>query len=196
VNSELTFRASLAVIGVMIYAIRFYYFGLTAKSGDRVSKGANKFSSLAIGAIGLMAMVAPMAYVFTPRWLEWAALPMPGTLRWAGVGLGLLSVPLLFWIHRTLDKNYDMPQVIKEGQTLVTSGPYRWVRHPMYSSFFLSGLATFLITANWFIGLVFCVYCLVAASMVGAEESNLIEKFGDEYQAYRQHTGRFLPRLY
>ncbi len=89
-----------------------------------------------------------------------------------------------------------MPQVIKKGQKLVTGGPYQWVRHPMYSWFGLSGLATFLITANGLVGIVFLVYCLVAASMVGAEESNLIEKFGDEYRAYRQRTRRFLPRVY
>ncbi len=89
-----------------------------------------------------------------------------------------------------------MPQVIKKSQKLVTGGPYQWVRHPMYSWFGLSGLATFLITANGLVGIVFLVYGLVAAWMAGAEESNLIEQFGDEYRAYRQRTGRFLPRVY
>ncbi len=80
-NNELTFRVGLAVIGVVLYAVRFYYFGLTARTGTEVSRRANTVRSLLIGAVGLMAMVAPMAYVFTPRWLEWAALPVPGTLQ-------------------------------------------------------------------------------------------------------------------
>jgi protein-S-isoprenylcysteine O-methyltransferase Ste14 len=195
-NNELTFRVGLAVIGVILYALRFYYFGLTARTGTKVSKRANTVRSLLIGAVGLLAMVAPMAYVFTPRWLAWAALPLPGTLRWIGLGLGLLSVPLLLWSHHTLGSNYDMPEVIKERQVLVRRGPYRWVRHPMYSAFFLSGLATFLITANAFVGLVFLVYCLTTAAMTGPEEANLIEKFGEEYREYQKHTRRFLPRVY
>lgn len=195
-NSEFTFRASLVVIGIPLYAIRFYYISLTAKSGDTATANrAGKATQLLIGAVGLTAMIAPATYVFTPRWLEWAALPLPASLRWVGIGLGLLSVPLLFWIHRTLGKNYDMPSVIKEQQTLVTEGPYRWVRHPMYTTFALSGLATFLVSANWFVGVVFLGYSLVAFSMASPEEANLIEKFGEPYRLYMQRTGRFLPRL-
>ena len=61
--------------------------------------------------------------------------------------------------------------------------------------FRLAGLATFLISANWFMGIVFLAYFTMAASMVSSEEATLIEKFGDEYRAYIQRTGRFLPRL-
>jgi len=111
------------------------------------------------------------------------------------VGLGIISTVLLFCVHYTLGRNYDMPGVIKEHQILVATGPYRWVRHPMYTTFFLSGLATFIISANWFVGLVFLIYCTTVTSMIGMEEQTLLGKFGDEYLAYMQHTGRFLPRF-
>ncbi len=62
--------------------------------------------------------------------------------------------------------------------------------------FFLSGFATFHIAVTAFVGLVFLLYCLTAASMTGPEEANLIEKSGEEYREYREHARRFLPRLY
>ncbi len=66
----------------------------------------------------------------------------------------------------------------------------------MYTTLFLICLAYFLISANWFIGIGWLVWITgTVASMVGDEELTLVEKFGDEYRAYMQRTGRFLPRL-
>lgn len=89
-----------------------------------------------------------------------------------------------------------MPGIIQERQTLVTAGPYQWVRHPMYTTFAVIGLAYFLVSANWFIGLVnFVVYGTIVLSVIGLEETTLLEKFGEPYREYMQHTGRFLPAL-
>lgn len=195
-NSELTFRLSLAVIGGIIYAIRFYYFGTAGSNRKSVLfSRLDRGRMLLISGVGLMAMVVPITYILMPYWLQWAALSMAAIWRWMGVGLLLLSALLLFRVHRALGKNYDTPGFIKKNQTLITSGPYRWVRHPMYVAFLLSGLATFLISSNWFVGLIFLIYCSTAIAMVGVEERTLLEKFGDEYLAYMKRTGRFWPRL-
>ena len=50
-------------------------------------------------------------------------------------------------------------------------------------------------SANWFVGLTWLALDIVAASRASQEEAALIEKFGDEYRAYMQRTGRFLPGL-
>lgn len=142
-----------------------------------------------------MATIVPVVYVIAPRWLAWSALPMFPGLRGVGVALGLVSIPLLFWVHRTLGKNFNLPGVIQEKQTLVKEGAYRWVRHPMYTAFALFSLAGFLISANGLVGLVLVAYCLAAFSMINVEEATLIEKFGDPYREYMQSTGRFLPRF-
>ncbi len=85
--------------------------------------------------------------------------------------------------------------MIKDSHTLVTSGPYRWVRHPIYTSYFALALSLFLLTTNLFIGLALLALSILLASRVEGEEALLLERFGDEYRAYMQRTGRFLPRL-
>jgi protein-S-isoprenylcysteine O-methyltransferase Ste14 len=79
--------------------------------------------------------------------------------------------------------------------TLVTIGPYRWIRHPFYSSLALAVVANALTAANWFLfvtgGLVFTLLVI----RCGREEENLISRFGDQYRIYMQRTGRFLPRI-
>ena len=65
----------------------------------------------------------------------------------------------------------------------------------MYTSFFAVLAADFLLTTNWFIGLLGVVYSLVIVERVGHEERLLIESFGDEYRQYMQRVGRFFPRL-
>ena len=110
-----------------------------------------------------------------------------------GMGLGIGTLPLFVWTHEALGKNWSADLVIKEEHALVTGGPYRWVRHPMYTAFFGSSLAYFLLSANWVIGLTGLGTSVLFAARVDKEEALMIEEFGDEYQAYMQRTGRFLP---
>jgi protein-S-isoprenylcysteine O-methyltransferase Ste14 len=76
------------------------------------------------------------------------------------------------------------------------SGPYRWIRHPIYTSFLLILGSTLLITANWFIGsLWLAVTALDVRSRIKFEEGRLEARFGATYDSYRRSTGSLLPRL-
>lgn len=67
----------------------------------------------------------------------------------------------------------------------------------MYTALFLVTIVYFLISANWFIGVVWIGWIIgIVATMLRDEEAALIEKFGEEYQAYMRRTGRFLPRVF
>ncbi|MEE8232131.1 MAG: isoprenylcysteine carboxylmethyltransferase family protein, partial [Thermoplasmata archaeon] len=107
----------------------------------------------------------------------------------------LAGFSLAFLAFRSLGTNYSGTVVIKDSHTLVTSGPYRWIRHPIYTSYFALTLSLFLLTANWFIGLALLALSILLASRVEGEEALLLERFGDAYRAYMYRTGRFLPRL-
>jgi protein-S-isoprenylcysteine O-methyltransferase Ste14 len=65
----------------------------------------------------------------------------------------------------------------------------------MYTSFFAYLGASFLLTANWLIGVLGLVYSLLILERVGHEERMMLDTYGEEYRQYVQHTGRFLPRL-
>ena len=96
---------------------------------------------------------------------------------------------------RTLGKNITPTVETREEHELVTGGPYRWVRHPLYTvgtSFFVS---LSIVAANWFTGLASLVGLVMLLIRLPKEEEKLIERFGDEYRSYMQRTGRLLPRI-
>ncbi len=163
--------------------------------GKVVKRGEGRLKFGALGFLFLAWVSASVAFVINPAWMSWSALPLPASLRWTGVGVILVGFSLAFAAFRSLGTNYSGTVVIKDSHTLVTSGPYRWIRHPIYTSYFALTLSLFLLTTNWFIGLALLALSILLASRVKAEEAMLLERFGDEYRAYMQRTGRFLPRL-
>jgi protein-S-isoprenylcysteine O-methyltransferase Ste14 len=128
--------------------------------------------------------------------MAWSLVALPTWLRWIGAFLGLFAVPpLLFWTFRSLGKNLTDTVVPRRDHTLVTHGPYRWVRHPFYDLVFLWGLSLSLLTANWLMALLgFSAFAMMVVR-TRIEEEKLIERFGDEYRAYTGRTGRFLPHV-
>ena len=200
-NTEWPFRISVAVLMVALALVRFSKIGWATfgirRSDEKIAVARSSKTWYAITlTTGWLWVLVPGVYIVAPGWLLWAALPIPPISRWIGVGLGVISIVWLGWAHRALGKNWNVPGLIQERQTLVTSGPYQWVRHPMYTSGAVIALAYSLISANWFVALIGLAYWILVFAMVGSEEATLIEKFGDSYREYMKHTGRFLPRLF
>lgn len=195
-NNELIFRLALALILAAYAAIRLYYARLALQSGGDFFRSRNDVRQIVFGILFVLSIVFMVIYVVAPAQLGWAALPLPVGWRWFGAALGLIGIVLLLWSHRALGKNLSAPGVMKEQQSLVTAGPYKWVRNPMYTILFLIGIAYLLISANWLIGVTWIAWITgTVASMISDEEAALIDTFGDQYWAYMRRTGRFLPRL-
>ena len=137
-----------------------------------------------------------MLYLGNPAWMTWASFGLPMWARWLGVALGVLVVPSVYWVLTSLGTNVSETVLTKAHHRLVTSGPYRWVRHPLYTT----GIALFasigLMAANWFI-LLWSGVAAVALRVVviPREEANLEAAFGDDYRRYRRHTGTIVPSL-
>lgn len=182
-----------AVIILLPIALYHRIRSMTGEKLDRSREG----SAFLIARVVLAGpfMIGFLAYLINPEWMEWSSLPLPSWLRWVGVGIGLFTGILLTWTFVTLGKNITDTVVTRKEHTLVTYGPYRWVRHPFYVSFALGVLANSLATANWFLFLMgasaFCMLVL----RTSREEVCLIERFGDEYRSYMDRTGRFFPRF-
>jgi protein-S-isoprenylcysteine O-methyltransferase Ste14 len=195
-NHDQTFRMILVVSSLVLFPIAIYHrvkSQATGESLDRWQEGY--FILFTLRPIGIATMLGFLAYMINPEWMAWSSMPLPGWVRWVGVGIGAVGGTLLVWTLRNIGKNLTDTVVTRREHTLVTRGPYRWVRHPFYDAVALSLAANALVTANWFLllGGVLVVSLLVLRTR--REEERLLARFGDSYRAYVERTGRFLPRL-
>ena len=194
---ETLFRIILPVLIIAFAAHRGYYVKNHSQPEDVTLKQRQEgIASKVSEVLGLIGFISVIAFVINPNWLAFASLSFPVWLRWVGIALALAGFALLQWAQVTLGKSWsDTPRMMKE-QTLITSGPYQFIRHPIYTAFVLILGSALLISANWLIGLAWLgMTVLEVASRVGFEESLMLEYFGDQYREYVKKTGRLLPRL-
>jgi protein-S-isoprenylcysteine O-methyltransferase Ste14 len=125
-----------------------------------------------------------------------SSVELPGWLRWAGVTFGAAAAVLVTWTLHTLGHNLTDTVVTRKNASLVTFGPYRWVRHPFYVSFALAVVGNTLVTANGFLGLIGVAALAAVVVRTRIEERFLIDRFGRDYVHYIERTGRFFPRLF
>jgi len=166
----------------------------TREKLDRRQEGL--FLLLTLRPVGLAFLIALAVYLVNPSAMSWSAVALPGKLRALGVACGVVGGMLLIWTLRTLGANLTDTVVTRKAHTLVTHGPYLWVRHPFYGSVALLVLAVSLIAANWFFPLAGAVLLALIHMRTQKEEELLLARFGDQYEAYMRRTGRFLPRLF
>lgn len=184
----------LAMIAAQLpLMLRFRLKSRTNEPLDRRQEGW--FVLLTLRPAGLATFIGVVAYLVNPASMAWAAAPFPIWLRWAAVGLGIGAGMLILWTMSTLGSNLTDTVVTREKHTLVTNGPYRYIRHPFYVTVAMWLASISLVAANWFI-------LLGSATLVGLlifrtarEEERLVARFGDSYRNYMNQTGRFLPRL-
>jgi protein-S-isoprenylcysteine O-methyltransferase Ste14 len=138
----------------------------------------------------------PIFFYLLTSWIDTFRLPFPAGIRWLGAGLIFAGDLLFIWSHKALGSNWSPILEIRKGHTLVTDGPYRFIRHPMYAAIFLIGIGVSLLSANWIVAL---SYMMPTASLylvrVSDEEEMMIGQFGDEYRQFMTRTGRLIPKL-
>jgi protein-S-isoprenylcysteine O-methyltransferase Ste14 len=150
-----------------------------------------EWTLLASAAVGLFLIPATYALTGFPASLDRAFSP---AIAW----LGLLPLCAALWLfrrsHADLGRNWSVTLKVREQHVLIKSGVYRHIRHPMYSSFFLLGLAQLLLLPNWLAGLSGLVGAgLLYVFRVFREERMMLETFGDEYRSYMVATTRIIP---
>ena len=194
-TDETTFHTIFIFLYAAVAILRLYYHWLarTYKSGIK-NVGGRSLAALQ-ELLALPVIGGFLLYIFVPESMAWASLPLPSPLRWLGAVLGAVSLPFLFWVQRALGKNFSTQLRIRADHRLVTHGPYRWVRHPMYTVLLVFAVGLFLLLANWFVGGAAVLgIALVMIIRTPYEEQMMLEAFGDEYRRYMERTGRFLPR--
>jgi protein-S-isoprenylcysteine O-methyltransferase Ste14 len=196
--NENIFRILAAIVlftgaGISIYFRR----KADQESGEKVSRRVDgSLMMTVIKIFGLLLWFSPLVYLLNPQWMAWSKIGLPDELRWLGVVLGVLCVFCIYWLFSSIGRGITPTSATRTEHTLVTSGPYRWVRHPLYTIGCSLFITFGMIADNWFIALLGILAFIAMAIRTPKEEANLIAKFGDEYREYMKRTGRFLPKVW
>jgi protein-S-isoprenylcysteine O-methyltransferase Ste14 len=188
----------LATILLLIGASISIYFRIRAdrEGGDKISlKEEGTAMMISLRVFGLAGWLGVLAYMLNPEWMAWSRVDLPDWARWLGVGLGALGDILSWWVFSNLGNNVTPTVVTRKKAQLVTSGPYRWIRHPLYVMGLMVFIGFALGAENWFIALMASLGFALLSIRAREEEARLIEKFGDQYRNYMKSTGRFVPKL-
>jgi protein-S-isoprenylcysteine O-methyltransferase Ste14 len=194
-NNEWAFRIVLVagLLTLLPVTLRHRLRARTGESLDRRQEGLAPAITLRLAGLGHM--LGLLCYVIRPEWMAWAAVALPATVRWTGGLLGVAATCLIGWTLHHLGPNLTDTVVTRRRHNLITSGPYRFIRHPFYAGAGLALLANSLLAANSFLLTTGAAVFGLMIIRTGREEANLLVRFGDEYRRYQQRTGRILPRL-
>jgi len=195
-NHDQTFRVVLIAGWLILIPIGIYHRLKSQATGEKLDRRQEGlFILITLRLFGVAHILGLIAYMVRPSSMAWSSMVLPEWLRWTGVGIGVVGGALFIWSLRILGKNLTDTVVTRKEHTLVTTGPYRWVRHPFYVSVALSILANSLTAANWFLFLTGALLLTLIVIRTRKEEEKLAARFGDDYRAYRGRTGCFLPRI-
>jgi protein-S-isoprenylcysteine O-methyltransferase Ste14 len=143
------FRLILIVGFCSVCPIALYHRLKSQASGERLDRSQEGIFILAtLRPLGLASMAGLVAFMIDPDWMRWSQVGLPAWARWGGVGIGACTGALLIWVFDSLGKNITDTVVTRRDHTLVTTGPYRWVRHPFYLAGGAAIVANSLVTAT------------------------------------------------
>ena len=193
-NADETFALVLRICWLILLPVMIFHrvrSQLTREKLDRRQEGM--FILLTLRPAGIAHIVGVFIFIVNPSRMTWSAMPLPMWLRWTGVAIGAAAGCLLVWTLVNLGRNLTDTVVTRKAHTLVTAGPYRWVRHPFYDAVGLAVLANSLAAANWFLLATGALLVTMIVVRTRKEEEHLLARFGNAYRAYMERTGRFVP---
>jgi protein-S-isoprenylcysteine O-methyltransferase Ste14 len=205
-DMNLFFRLSFIALWALFAVVRGYY-GRKTKTHSTIAGAMEKLKTAiaeedmgtgfkiitaittVIGAAGLV------LYLLSPPWWTWTSIPLGEWIQWSGIVMALVPIFFIIWVHRHLDKQWSIALELREDHKLITTGPYRYVRHPMYLGIFIYNIGLMMISLDVLVILFFAFTIWVNYRRIPREEQMLIQKFGDEYLEYIKRSGRLLPQF-
>jgi len=184
--------AAYTLLAVFFVAQRLLRRGAEARSLEAgvEDRGSTRVLGLAFFASAAALAVAPVLHAGPGGGI-------PAWLGWTGAALTLVGITLRIWAQVFLGKSYTSTLRHAAGQSIVTEGPYRWVRHPGYAGLLLAWAGAGLASGSWISAAVtFAVTAVAYAYRIAVEEAMLVAAFGGPYRAYMAETWRLCPFLY
>ncbi len=120
-------------------------------------------------------------------------IPHTAAIGWAGAFLCVAGLSFCLWARLALGRNWSGTITLKEGHELVTRGPYRVARHPIYTGLLMMFWATILVSGH-LAGLIGGILVFVGFwTKLSDEEQLMLKKFPDQYPAYQRQAKRIIP---
>ncbi|NJM42665.1 MAG: isoprenylcysteine carboxylmethyltransferase family protein [Anaerolineae bacterium] len=193
---ETFFRISTALVLVCVCATSFYFRRRANLKGGKLRSQEGQRPLAWLRLLALIIWIPILAYLINPDLISGLRVALPDWVRVVGLVAIAVDSVLVFWMFRSLDTNITPVHEARENAKLVTSGPYRWIRHPLYAFGFALLVSLALVTGIWWLAACAAIFIgFFALWRVPKEEAKLIEVFGDAYRQYMGRTGRFLPKF-
>jgi protein-S-isoprenylcysteine O-methyltransferase Ste14 len=183
-----------ALIGLvwLSWFVLYRFVTQAASSDEQVESSWSRASYIIPMFVGTGLVVWPG----WPGWLGERVLPPWPALYWAGLSLTIGGLGFSTWARAVLGANWSGTVALKVGHELVQAGPYRWIRHPMYSGVLVAMAGTALASGrvHAFAGFVIALLALWYKSRI--EETWMKQAFGASYSVYARATWALFPWLY
>lgn len=187
-------KAVILAASLVMVAIRAPH-GQRSRSVKIVENRRGRLET-ALLSLAMSGFFIPLIWIATPAF-SFAEYPLSLGPLLAGVVCFVAGLWLFHRSHADLGTNWSITLQVREQHRLVTQGVYRRIRHPMYTALFLYSVGQALALPNWVAGPSYLVtFGILFAGRVRAEERMMLERFGDEYAAYRARTRRLVPGVW
>lgn len=144
--------------------------------------------------LGMSGFVLLGGYWLQPQWLQDPFFAgMPPSLQWTGLAVTLLGCSLAVWARIILGLNWSGRPSVQAGHELITTGPYRLARHPIYTGFLTALAGTVVVVGLWRALAGFAVLVLVFLLKIRQEETLMMQTFPEAYPRYRQQVKALIP---
>lgn len=186
------------ILGLLFVVFTAYWIGSWAYDHlTSRAKAASRYGSLTSSASFILVFIlAAILLILLPRVFITRLIPFYSYLAAFGILVAVSGVCFAIWARRHLGGNWSGRIMLKKGHTLVTTGPYSIVRHPIYT-----GIAGFALGGFVALGDIFGLFVLLGTLIccflrIKAEERLMQENFGKEYVDYKKRTKTFIPFIY
>jgi protein-S-isoprenylcysteine O-methyltransferase Ste14 len=166
------------------------YLEATTERRWRCPEGVLRYVQYTLGAPALISL---LVFLLDTDISTRVLMPVSRDVQVAGVAMFNFAAILILWAHLSLRRSWSAALETRVDHRLVDVGPYRWIRHPLYSGYFLVTGGLFFMTGNWLVAGSMCAYFLAVAARARKEEEMLLDRLGNTYSAYISRTSRFLP---
>ena len=157
----------------------------------------NLFFLLVVNPLAALLLITRQLPAIDPTHLENLPSWVPVVTECAGLLFYVTGFLLMAWSLTSLGRNYQLGgSAPRTEDSLITNGPYRVIRHPMYTAALSISLGLALLLQSLAFLRVFTVYLVLVLLLIPTEEEKLLQCYGGEYLEYRKRTQRLLPLAY